>query len=439
MRTQPTISHRHTFTGAPISLIAVLTVLATFALVSCTSTNDLLTVSSPSRIPAASLEDPADAPILVNGAVGDFECAFGAYVVLGGLIGDELDDATQTADRFPYDQRNMQSKDTRYATAACTGLGVYTPLQTARVSADNVRRLLSGWTDQQVANRRTLLATAEVYEAYSMLLLGEGFCSTTFSTFDASGNVQYNPEIQPAQVYAQAETMFTTALADAQAANAPSLVNLALIGRARSRLDQGHLADARADAAQVPPAFAYSVTASATITRRNNRMWAENNSLAISSSVGAYYHNLNDPRVPVSDAHKKSVTGVSLWQQTKYPLVSSPIRFASGDEAQLIVAEADITTNPTEALTILNAFRAKGNEPALVPGSTTADMLKAAVIEERRRALFLEGYHLGDFIRYNLPLNPPPGAAYPGGGTYGANRCLPLPDVERLNNPLLNH
>lgn len=30
------------------------------------------------------------------------------------------------------------------------------------------------------------------------------------------------------------------------------------------------------------------------------------------------------------------------------------------------------------------------------------------------------------------------GAPFPvGGGTYGDNKCLPLPDVERLNNPTL--
>jgi hypothetical protein len=427
------------FAGARASLAGALGTLAVLVLaVSCTSSSELLTVQSPSRIPAASLEDPANAQILVNGAIGDFECAFGSYVVLGGLIGDELDDATQTADRYPYDMRTMTSKDTRYSTSACTALGVYTPLQTARVSADNIRRLLTGWTDQQVANRKTLLATAEVYEAYSMLLLGEGFCSTTFSTFDANGNIQYNPEITPAQAEAQAEAMFTTALTDAQAAGATTIANLALVGRARARLDQGNLAGARADAILVPAGFSYTATASGTVSRRNNRVWGENNSLGISSSVGTYYQNLNDPRVPVVDFHKKSVTGIELWEQTKYPSVSSPIRFASSDEAQLIVAEADIGTNNAEAVGILNASRAKGNEPALDPASSAAT-LKAAVIEERRRALFLEGYHLGDFIRYTLPLNPPAGATFPGGGTYGSNRCLPLPDVERLNNPVLNH
>jgi hypothetical protein len=39
--------------------------------------------------------------------------------------------------------------------------------------------------------------------------------------------------------------------------------------------------------------------------------------------------------------------------------------------------------------------------------------------------------------RFNLPYNPPVGTAFSKGGTYGDQRCFPLPDVERLNNPKL--
>ena len=67
--------------------------------------------------------------------------------------------------------------------------------------------------------------------------------------------------------------------------------------------------------------------------------------------------------------------------------------------------------------------------------TATAAELTAALIEERRRELFLESQHLGDLIRYNLPFNPTSGTTYPGGGTYGTQRCMPLPEVESLNNP----
>lgn len=423
---------RTTFRPAALTGLALL--LATGFLAACKG--DPLTVESPSRIPADGLESPANAQLLTTGAIADFECALGAYVALGGLIGNELDDATQTADRFPYDQRTMQAGDRRYAVSGCENLGVYTPLQTARVSADNVRRLLERSTDQQVATRTTLLATANLIEGYSMLLLGEGFCTTTFSVFDAGGNVVYGPELQRADAFAAAEAQFTTAIAVAQTAGATSVLNAALVGRARARLNKGDLAGARADAVQVPANFVYNATAGTVTSRRNNRVWTQNNLVGQATSVGVTYRNLNDPRVPVTDINKKSVTGVPLFVQTKYPAADSPIPIATGKEAQLIIAEADIASNPTNTISIINTFRAQGNQGPYV-GAVDAASLKAEVVEQRRRSLFLEGQHLGDLNRYNLTLVPAAGTTYPGGGQYGSNRCLPLPDVERQNNPVL--
>lgn len=426
-------------TGAAAALLAT-------GLLSACSTSDYLHVTSPSRIPAASLEDPSSAALLVNGAVADFECAYGAYVVATGLIGDELDDATQTAARYPYDQRTMLSSSTTYQSAACDGLGVYSPMQTARVSSDNIRRLLNGWTDTQVQNRQTLIATAAAYEAYTELLSGEGSCSTVFSTFNPDGSVAYGTEITPTQAFDSAITRFSEAITAAQAAGsgAQNILDMAYDGRARAELDKGDYADARKDAALVPPTFVLNMTASAISSRRYNRVWADNGPSGAAyneaSSVGDSDRTLNDPRVPVIHPANvpNSTTGVPIWIQTKYPTAASPIPIASGIEAQLIIAEADLAGagDPSEALSIVNASRTAGGETALAGGTTASD-LKSALIEERRRALFLQGNRLYDIIRFQLPLDPPAGAKFPGGGTYGSQVCMPLPDVERFNNPNL--
>ena len=407
------------------------------------NTKDYLDVQAPSRIPAANLENPENAQLLVNGAVADFECAFGSYIVAGGLIGEELEDATQTSDRYPYDQRRLIPGSTRYSTSSCEGIGTYSPLQTARVSADNIRRLLEGWTDQQVPNRQLLLATAAAYEGYSDVLLGEGFCSVALSVFNPDKTIAYGGEITPAQAFDSAITRFSQAITAGQTAGAAaqSIVTMALVGRARAKLDKGDLAGAKTAAALVPAAFVFTATASAVTTRRYNRVWADNGLVGTdansASSVGAYYRTLNDPRVVVTKPDVPvSRIGVPIYVQGKYANAASSMRLATGDEAQLIVAEADITANPANALLIINSFRQKGNEPLLV--TPTAAELKAALIEERRRALFLEGQHLGDLIRYQLPFSPAAGAAFPAGGTYGTQRCMPLPDVERLNNPVLH-
>ena len=424
-----------------VGLAGTAALLAAGFLTACKG--DPLSAPSPTRVAADGLYVPANAQLLVNGAIGDFECAFNSYTVLGALIGDELNDATQTADRFPYDARTLTSSDRRYAMNACDGLGVYTPLQAARVSADAIRRSLEVWTDADVPNRQALLASTDLVEAYSILLLSEGFCSTTITTYDAAQNPTYGTELQPKDAAAQAELRFTAAIAAAQAvgAGATNTLNAAYVGRARARLDQGNLTGARADAVLVPAGFVYSVTASQTSTRRTNRVWAENDSINQSSSVGNYYRNLNDARVPTY-YYNKVIRGDSIFIQQKYPAASTPLPLATYRESQLIIAEADVTTNPASTVAIINAERARSRAPAYTGqpdyiGPVDAASLKAEVVNQRRRALWLDSHHLGDVIRYNITLTPAAGTAYRNGGTYGNNVCLPLPDVERLNNPNL--
>jgi len=409
--------------------------------------NKALSVDSPSRIPAGTLETPANAALLVNGAVSDFECAYGAYVVVGGLVGEELDDYTQTASRWPYDRRDVQSNQSMYSVNGCEGLGVYTPLQTARVTANHIRTLLEGWSDADIPagnNRQVLIATAAAYEAWSILLLGEGFCSTVLTTIDGA-NFAYAGETTRNDAFKAAEDRFNEAItvAQAQGSAATSILNMALVGRARARQDQGNLTGARTDAALVPASFVFNASASSVSGRRNNRVFVESNALGVSSSVGARYRTMNDPRVPVQNLNRPNALGVPAWAQLKYTSVSSNIPMATGDEAQLIIAEADASSNSANTISIINAFRAKGNEGNYT-GATDAASLLNEVIDQRRRALFLTGTNFGDVVRYKLTLTPATGTNFPAGQTYGSQVCvgdtrigLPLPDVERQSNPKL--
>jgi hypothetical protein len=190
---------------------------------------------------------------------------------------------------------------------------------------------------------------------------------------------------------------------------------------------------------RVPSDFTRLMTASANTLRRQNRVWEEERASDL-LTVGALYRSLADPRVPVTDTRRTGPTRVPIFYEDKYPTAASPIRIASGAEARLIVAEAEIATGTTSSLenarSIIDGFRARGNQPPLAAASDAAT-LRAALIDQRRRELFLEGQHLGDLIRYAEPFTPPVSAPYPGGGAYGAQRCLFLPDVERDNNPAL--
>jgi SusD family len=111
---------------------------------------------------------------------------------------------------------------------------------------------------------------------------------------------------------------------------------------------------------------------------------------------------------------------------------AAPIRVASYEEAQLILAEAQ---GGAQAVTIINALRTAAGLQGYT-GPTDAASIQNLIIDERRRALFLEGFRNYDMQRFNVPFNPAVGVAFPQkGGTYGNTRCLPLPDVERNNNP----
>lgn len=413
--------------------------------------DEILKVQPANLIPAVDLELPVNAPLLVAGAVSDFDCAFNSFVVVGGLLGEELEDALQTAARWPYDQRNVTADQTFYSVNACTGLGIYSPLQSARVSANNVGRLLSGWADADMPagfDRTLNIARMQVYEAWSQLFLAEAFCETVFSTIEGEV-VNHGGRITSAEALDSAVAQFTDALGTLNGltgASADSLRLFATAGRARAYLDQRDLTNARADAASVIAATAagwqWAVTASNANTRRQNRVFQENGINATpNASVGLRYRTLNDPRVPVTNlGTSSSGTNVPRWRQNKYTAVTSPIPVVTRLEMELIVAEADRSSNPTAVVNTLNTFRAAGNQ-GLYGGATDPASLLAEIIDQRRRALWLTGTHYPDIIRYDLQVLPLQGAATPWGQQFGpdtgSQMCLPLPNVEKDNNPNL--
>ena len=64
--------------------------------------------------------------------------------------------------------------------------------------------------------------------------------------------------------------------------------------------------------------------------------------------------------------------------------------------------------------------------------------IRNQLIYERSAELFLEGQHMRDLQRFNLPLIPAPGTPFYHGGVYSNQICFPLPEVEYLNNPNIN-
>ncbi len=410
----------------------------------CDTLSNPLEVEPASRIPAAQLETPGNALLLSTGAIGDFECAFNSYTGQGGLVGDEFIYAQQTASRTPYDRRNTTKDDSDYAVNTCTGTGVYTPLQIARQSNENILALLKSWTDADVSagagspNRTNLMAIAAAYAGYAQVLLGEGFCTMAISRVNLDKTLTYGGEIQRDSVFKLAIARFSEAITFATTANNTDILRMAHLGRARARLNIADYAGAKADALLIPSGYNKVVSASATTSERNNRIFQENSAANRNFSVGVPYRTLGDTRVPVvQSTQPPSATGIQHFYQTKYAAIDSPIPLATYEEAQLIIAEADIRANSlVTALPMINASRARGGQSVPFTGTTQAQYL-AELIDQRRRELFAESHHLGDVIRYNIALTPAAGTPYHFGGTYANQICLPLPSAERLNNPLI--
>ena len=392
--------------------------------------------SNPGQLSTGTVFVPANAQLIVNSAQGDFECAYNQYIVASGLFMDELANAISNGGNFDLDRRTI-TPSSPYGTSTCTSqqsAAAYTPLAAALASNDVAVAFLQGLTDAQVPNRTKLIGVASAYAGYSLILLGEGSCTAA---------IKLGPELTQVQVFAQAKIRFDSAVAAAtRVADTPTL-NLALLGRARTQLDLGNSAAAATDAALIPAGFVINIDHDATDPRRQNLVFIHTRQSPFSSvdtSIQNRFAATMDPRIAVTSSGKIGSDGKTLIvYANKDAAATTPQALATYSEAQLILAENFANTgNLGGAVSIINTLETSNGQSAFNPSALTKAVVLAQIIEERRREFFLEGHRLGDIRRYNLPPSPVAGAPYVSGGTYDAQSCFPLPDVERINNPTIS-
>ncbi|MEP6620253.1 MAG: hypothetical protein ABJE47_13100, partial [bacterium] len=348
------------------SLMLGLGLMAILSLVACRDITSLQQ-ENPGALSGVTLYVPGNAQLIVNGAAGDFECAFARYVVGSGLFTDELSVGISQTANFDYDARRLLTNAT-YGTNTCAATpsttqqpGIYTPLSTARATADTAAANLEHWTDAEVANRTKLLGQSYAYAGYSLALLGEGMCTAA---------INLGPELTPAQLFAEARVRFDKAITAAGTANDATTLNFARVGRARVLVDLGgaaNLASAATDAAAVPATFVMNTSPDAVNARRQNTLF-----IAISqssfSTVDTSFRNVlvpggttQDPRVLVTDlARNGTATGSRIFLPAKAATNATAMRVASYAEAQLIVAEAAASVGDlVSATTAINNARAR--------------------------------------------------------------------------------
>jgi hypothetical protein len=429
---------RKRFRRSTMAHLAIAVVCTTLAVVGCKDITSLKQ-QDPGQLSGETVFVPGNAQLIVNGVIADFECAYTRYAVGSGLFTDELANAIARIEDFQYDRRDVPTNG-GYGTNDCVGVqipGIYTPLSVSRASADTAAAALEGWTDAQVPNRQQLIATSYAYGGFSLTLMGESMCS---------GAINLGPELTPAQLFAEALTRFDKAVSAATTAGDNTMLNFALLGRARAKLDAGDLAGAAADAQLIPDGFIVQTSNDVTNDRRQNSIWSSTFSNFF-TSVDITFQNSyaadHDPRIASTSTGRVGTDGfTTVVVPNKDATADAPIAIAKWSEAQLIIAENDVANgNVPGAILIINELRrraygdAPGNLDHAYTGSATPTAVKAEIIEQRRREFFLEGHRLGDLRRYNLPFLPAPGSPYVAGGTYGNQTCFPLPDIERINNP----
>ena len=410
---------------------ATATVVACLMAATTTACDKLLDVENPASVPIEALADPALMQTLEAASIQQFQCAFVNFVGTAGVLSGEYWVSSNFVNSHPWEWRGVVQ--IRNEPGGCPGrnatsLGFYTPMQQAQFQLDDLFERASAFTDQEVPNRQRMLTEARAYSGYAHTILGETMCEMALDG---------GPKMTSQEVWAVAEERFSEAITLATAlgtgADAVSLRNMALVGRARTRLDMGKLAEAAADARLVPAGFVRNAEFTTSNQNRENRIF----NMTVTNrfiSVTPDYQSLTvngqpDPRVRAQNMNVLGQDGATpYWRQLKYTAATSPVPIASYAEAQLILAEA--STDQAEKLAAINRVRALSSI-APFAGTVTNDV----VIEERRRQLFSEGHRYVDMLRKDLPFQT---GTNRKGQTYSDLTCIPLPDVETLNNPNFN-
>ena len=425
--------------GKRLAIVGVL-------LLTAAGCGELLDVTLPGVVDESALNDARLANTLVLGAEGDFECAHSFLTFMYGLWTTDFWHAGVGRELSVMQDREsvVFINDLRATDPSCEVQNAYyIPYHLARVQAERAIGLIEQFDEALVPNKDILLARSWAYAGYSTLLLGEAFCEVTFDA---------GPLVTREDTWRRAVENFTSALEHAgrvggpDAAEAGSIRNMALIGRARARLNLGDVAGVVLDASQVPEGFVRVVDRSEANERRWNRIY-DYGARAQNLSVHESYHNLEvdgvaDPRVPINVTGIVGSDNVTFLNfQLKYTSRADPIPFATWREAQLMIAEVE---GGQTAVDIINQLRTTVNDLPWVdnghPGlpefsSNDPAEIRDQVIEERRRELWLQGTRLGDMLRLDLPFLE---GLDSKGTQMGPGGCLPLPERETIPNPNLN-
>jgi hypothetical protein len=407
-------------------------VIAAIALTGC-STDKILKVERPDIIDPNGLNNPAGVTALHAGVIGDMAAYLDAAVGVNAAVGlftDEL--------RFGATPPEIKQFDTRSLIEQNTQLWAnYRNIQQLRGQADRAAEAL-----KTVSASDTRIGEMHAISGLSYVLLGELFCSG----------------VPIGTIGEEADPLTTTAVLqggiaklDAALAAAGSdtrIKNFASVLKGRALLDLGQFDAAATAVASVPTDFKYTTFHSATTPYQQNLFWNymfNSDGLLVSEKEGTNglnYATAADPRVPVS-----GTGGPSRFDATTpryyFALLTgfeSPSTIASGAEARLIEAEAELKkSNNTTFLQKINDLRTFQKLGAVTdPGSAAARL--DLLFRERAFTMFGTSHRLGDLRRLvrqyarGAETVFPTGNYHKDGLKFGTDVNFIVPAPER-NNP----
>lgn len=447
--------------------------------------DQLLAVRDPERVSPGDLENPESVPGLYNGALRSFFIAYSgagddAYLNTSGLLSDEMYAGDTFTTRQATDRRDQQPVQLGNTSDVAYGR-LQLARQQARRAAAAAERF--GVGNAGAASLPFTVATLRAIEGLTYVALAEGFCGNIpFSVVPESGPIdpldvnQFRPGIGTLAA-------FDTAIARMNAGLAVQPTNsLAKIGLGRAQLNRGNYAAAAAAVAGVPTGTIIRIEHSANAGAQNNPVWvlqsagrygvsndeggverpdqaAAGSGFSNDDGEGLAFRQFMDPRVAWFADGSGFASGTLLHRDGRYVDQNSDVPLASGVEARLIEAEAQLASGG-DWLATLNALRASASTliPLLYPA--IPDALKNAfpqtlapltdpgtqaarvdlVFRERALWLYMTGHRLGDLRRLVRQYGRDQASVFPTGtyffgpgGVYGNDVAFPVPFNE-MNN-----
>ena len=426
------------FSGAGARRV-VAALIAAAALVAC-STDKLTEVATPDQITPEQANSPTGAAALRTSALGNFANYF-AGDNAGGGVGMNIATGLLT-DEMLSARGGTEHLDSRAVNEAVFPATVWSTLGQANTQIIRAIKALKQYAPDG-ATKVSQIAQLYMLQGFTYVIAGESFCNG-IPIGNADDQAPKTEILSNTQLFDKAIAYFDTALTTA-AATDTKIRNAAVVGKARSLVDQKRYADAAALVAPVTTNYVYNVEFSATTIVNDvyDWMFATPNfgPADKEGGNGLNYVTSADPRIKV-DATKTrpGQDGTPIWVTQMFVKGDSPVPLATGIEARLIEAEALLANNDvTGWLGKLNAARATlaGLTPLTDPGSAAArvDLL----FRERAFWMYFTAHRVGDLRRlvrqYSRAANTVwPTGNYFKGGVYGGDMNLPPSQAER-NNP----